>query len=111
MPSDISSQRPDSAEFFGRGGQLFFRQNFVLSVEWFHGDAAFKPVDCRFRFTPNFNINCLNTQENGIVNIDLRRGANRTDGYVGFQESFGEVRLGDTTRLLPFLRGEGEYGW
>ena len=105
VPSDISSQRPDSSEFFGRGGQLFFRQNFVVSVELFHGDAAFKPVDYRFRFTPNFNINLLNTQENGIVNIDPRRGANRTDGYVGFQEAFGEVRLGDTARLLSFLPG------
>ncbi|HYP27681.1 MAG TPA: cytochrome c3 family protein [Blastocatellia bacterium] len=110
VPSDISSQRPDSSEFFGRGGQLFFRQNFLLSVELFHGDAAFKPADYRFRFTPNFNINLLNTQENGIVNIDPRRGANRTDGYVGFQEAFGEVRLGDTTRLLPFLRGSGSVG-
>ena len=110
VPSDISSQRPDSSEFFGRGGQLFFRQNFVLSVELFHGDAAFKPVDYRFRFTPNFNINLLNTQENGIVNIDPRRGANRTDGYVGFQEAFAEARLGDTTRLLPFLRGSGSDG-
>ncbi|HKG23407.1 MAG TPA: cytochrome c3 family protein [Blastocatellia bacterium] len=107
VPSDISSQRPDSSEFFGRGGQTFFRQNFLLSVELFHGDAAFKPVDYRFRFTPSFNINVLNTQENGIVNIDPRKGANRTDGYVGFQEAFGEARLGDTTRLLPFLSGRG----
>lgn len=108
VPSDISSQRPDSAEFFGRGGQLFFRQNFVLSFELFKGDTAFKPADYRVRFTPNFNINLLNTQENGIVNIDPRRGANRTDGYVGFQEAFGEIRLGDTSKLLGFLPGLGD---
>jgi hypothetical protein len=107
VPSDVSTQRPDSAEFFGRGRQAFFRQNFSLSVELFHGDTAFKPVDWRIHITPNFNINHLNTQENGIVNIDPRRGANRVDGYVGLQEAFGEVRLGDTTRLIPFLRGRG----
>jgi hypothetical protein len=103
----VPTQRPDSAEFFGRGGQLFTRQNFVASIEYFHGDTSFKPVDYRFRFTPNFNINYLNTQENVLVNIDPRRGANRLDGYVGFQELFGEFRIGDTTRLIPFLRGDG----
>jgi hypothetical protein len=107
LPSDVSSQRPDSAEFFGRGVNEFFRQNFNLSIEWFNGDVAFKPVNWRFRFTPNININYLNTQENGITNIDVRRGANRIDGYTGFQELFGEVKLGDTTRIMPFLRGAG----
>lgn len=110
VPSDVSSQRPDSSEFFGRGGQFFGRQNFILSLDLFRGDTAFKPVDWRIRVTPNFNINYLNTQENGIVNIDPRRGANRLDGHVGLQEAFGEVRLGDTTRLFPFLRGRGRGG-
>jgi hypothetical protein len=107
LPSDVSSQRPDSAEFFGRGVNAFFRQNFNLSIEWFNGDVAFKPVNWRLRFTPTLNINHLNTQENGIANIDVRRGANRIDGYTGFQELFGEVKLGDTTKVLPFLRGTG----
>lgn len=107
VPSNQNSQRPDSAEFFGRGGQIFTRQNFTLSVELFHGDTSFKPIDWRFRFTPNFNINLLNTQENMLVNVNPAFGANRLDGYVGFQELFGEYRLGDTTKLLPFLRGKG----
>jgi hypothetical protein len=110
VPSDVSTQRPDSGEFFGRGRQAFFRQNFSLSFELFHGDTSFKPVDWRVRITPNFNINHLNTQENGIVNIDPRRGANRLDGYIALQDAFGEVRLGDTTKLFPFLRGSGSQG-
>lgn len=104
--SNQPTQRPNSDDFFGRGGQIFTRQNFVASIEYFHGDTSFKPIDYRFRFTPNFNINYLNTQENVLVNIDPRRGANRLDGYVGFQELFGEYRIGDTTRIFPFLRGE-----
>lgn len=105
VPSNVSAQRPDSEEFFGRGGQFFFRQNFSLSFELFHGDTSFKPIDWRIHITPNFNINYLHTQENGIVNIDFRRGNNRTDGYVALQDAFCEVRLGDTTRVLPFLSG------
>lgn len=105
VPSNVAAQRPDSEEFFGRGGQFFFRQNFSLSVELFHGDTSFKPIDWRIHITPNFNINYLHTQENGIVNIDFRRGNTRTDGYVALQDAFCEVRLGDTTRVLPFLSG------
>ncbi len=105
VPSNVSAQNPDSEEFFGRGAQFFFRQNFSLSFELFHGDASFKPIDWRIHITPNFNINYLHTQENGIVNIDFRRGNTRTDGYVSLQDAFCEVRLGDTTRVLPFLSG------
>jgi len=107
LPSDVSSARAGTDEFFGRGVNEFFRQNFTLSIDFFNGDVAFKPVNWRFRFTPNFNINYLNTQENGIVNIDVRKKTNRTDTYVGFQELFAEVKLGDTTKLLPFLSGKG----
>jgi len=105
VPSNVAAQRPDSEEFFGRGGQFFFRQNFSLSFELFHGDTSFKPIDWRIHITPNFNINYLATQENGIVNVDFRRGNTRTDGYIALQDAFGEVRLGDTTRVFPFLHG------
>ncbi|GEM_PF-916859 len=107
VPSNVSAERPNSEEFFGRGGQLFFRQNFVLSMELFNGDASFKPVDWRIRFNPNINFTLLNTQERNLVNVNPLFGANRRDSYVGFQELFFEKRLGDTEKLLPFLRGEG----
>ena len=42
-----STSRPHEFEFFGRPGQFFYNQNFSLSFDLFHGDAAFKPVDWR----------------------------------------------------------------
>ncbi|MBI1765140.1 MAG: cytochrome c3 family protein [Acidobacteria bacterium] len=107
LPSNVSSERPNSTEFFGRGGQVFFNQNFITSVEFFHGDTSFKPVDYRFKFTPVFNLNLLHTQERSIVNINPVIGASRFDSYIGFQELFGEARLGDTTKFIPWLRGKG----
>jgi hypothetical protein len=107
VPSDVSAENPDSAEFFGRGRLLNFNQYFVLSFDLFHGDAAFKPIDWRINVTPVFNVNYLKAQENGVVNIDVRRGTTRTDAYIALQEAFGEVRLGDTTKIFPFLRGRG----
>lgn len=107
VPQDVSSQNPGSFEFFGRGRQEVFNQNFIFSMDLFHGDASFKPVDWRFKVTGIANINVLNARELGITNIDVRRGRLRQDGFNSIEEVFFEYRLGDTTKLLPFLRGKG----
>jgi hypothetical protein len=110
VPQDVSSQRPGSFEFFGRGRQELFNQNVIVSMDLFKGDASFKPVDWRFKATGVFNYNLLNARENGIVNIDVRRGARRNDGFNSIEEVFFEYRLGDTTKILPFLRGKASQG-
>jgi hypothetical protein len=111
LPSNVSSERPGSAEFFGRGNQLFFKQNFITSFELFHGDTSFKPIDWRVKFTPVFNLNYLNTQERSIVNVNPAFGSNRFDTYIGIQEAFYEYRIGDTNSLWDSvkrgLRGKG----
>src|SRR6185295_16953224 len=45
VTSNVSSARPGSSEFFGKGEQLFLTQNFRFSLDLFHGDTSFKPVD------------------------------------------------------------------
>ncbi len=110
VPSDVSSDRPGSSEFFGRGQQQFFNQDFIFSIDMFKGDASFKPVDWRFKVTGVANINFLRARENGIVNQDVRAGKSRMDGFNSIEEAFVEWRLGDTPRLFPFLRGKGSEG-
>lgn len=105
-----SSVRPGSFEFFGRGRQVAFNQNFIFSFDMFKGDASFKPVDWRFKFTGVANINYLRVQERGLVNADVRRGQSRLDQFNSINEAFFEWRLGDTPRVLPFLRGKGSQG-
>ncbi|MBL8186774.1 MAG: hypothetical protein JNK38_02135 [Acidobacteria bacterium] len=107
VPQDVSSERPGSFEFFGRGRQEIFNQNFIFSMDLFKGDASFKPVDWRFKVTGIANFNLLNVRERGITNIDVRRGTLRRDGFNSIEEVFFEYRLGDTTKILPFLRGKG----
>lgn len=107
VPSDVSTSRAGSAEFFGRGGQFIINQNFILSFELFHGDTAFKPRDWEVRLTPVFNINYLNTQENGIVNIDVRKGTERTDGHVALQEVSLEIHLADVSPNYDFFSVRG----
>ncbi|MEW6730625.1 MAG: hypothetical protein AB1489_04740, partial [Acidobacteriota bacterium] len=111
-PSDIfSQQRPDSREFFGRGGRFAILQNFLATADFFQGAAnGFKPADFRFHATFAVNLNYTRSRENGVVFIDQRRGRIRKDNHVTLQEGFAEYRLGDTSKIFPFLRSEGSRG-
>ncbi len=91
--SDVSSASPGSYDFFGRGEQLFVKQDFRLTLDLFRGSAGFQPVSYEVRFTPQFDINYLLARENGVVNIDVRQGVRRTDSHAGVQEMFFEKRL------------------
>jgi hypothetical protein len=97
-PQGVSRERAGSAEFFGEGRQLFFNQNFVLSFELFKGSTAFRPRDWALRVTPVVNVNYLDVQERGVVNLDVRDGTTRTDTQIAFQEAFVEKRLFNVSR-------------
>jgi hypothetical protein len=102
-PSNVSSARPGSEEFFGKGEQAFVDQSLRFSFDLFHGDTAFRPVDWRIRFTPELSLNDLAVRERGIVNPDVRRGTNRFDVHLGVQEALVEVKLRDLSVNYDFL--------
>src|SRR5713226_3627565 len=102
-PSNVSSERPGSSGFFGKGEQAFFDQTFRFSFDLFHGDAAFKPVDWRIRITPELSLNNLKVRELGLVGPDPRSGTNRFDDHVGLQEAFVEVKLHDLGPNYDFV--------
>jgi hypothetical protein len=91
--TDDSTARPGSYDFYGYGDQLFVRQDFRFSLDFFRGAAGFEPVSEEIRFTPQFDINYLNVRENGVTDIDVRQGLRRTDEHMGVQELFFEKRL------------------
>jgi len=103
VPSDVSTARPGSSDFFGKGEQLFLDQLFLFSFDLFHGDAAFRPVDWRIRVTPVVSLNYLDVRELGIVNINVRDGTTRLDSHLGFQELFGEVKIHDLSPNFDFV--------
>jgi hypothetical protein len=103
-PSDVSTDEPGSAEFFGQPEQFAASETVQVSFELFHGDSTFKPRDWAIKISPTFSIpNYLNARENGVVNIDVRRGANRTDTHVSLEEAFGEVKLWDVNDNYDFI--------
>ena len=103
-PSDVSSDEPLSAEFFGQPEQLAASETLQFSFELFHGDTTFKPRDWAIKISPTFSIpNYLNARENGVVNIDVRRGTNRTDSHISLEEAFAEVKLADLSSNYDFV--------
>jgi hypothetical protein len=93
VPSVASSTDPGEFDFFGRGEQSLFQQNFRIGFDIFRGSAGFEPVDLEFKITPEFNINYAVARENGLLAIDVRPGTRRTDTAIGMQEMFVEKRL------------------
>lgn len=103
-PSDVSSARPGSAEFFGKPEQLTVNQLFQFTFEMFHGDSTFRPRDWAIKISPTFSLpNYLNARETGVVNIDVRRGTTRTDTQVSLEEAFAEVKLFDVNDNFDFV--------
>ncbi len=103
LPSGVSEEQGGSPDFFGRGEQGFLSQGFRLSFDLFEGDTSFRPIDFRIRFTPEFNLNFLQTRERGLVNIDVREGTNRFDTHAGLQESFVEAKIHDLSPNFDFM--------
>src|SRR5438105_1766751 len=103
-PSDVSSARPGSAEFFGEPEQLAVNQIFQFTFELFHGDSTYRPRDWAIKISPTFSLpNYLNARETGVVNIDVRRGTNRTDTQFSLEEAFVEKKFEDVNANFDFI--------
>jgi hypothetical protein len=101
--SNLASVDPDAEDFFGRFGQFFMTENISLSADLIHGDTSYRPADWRVKFTPEFNLNFFKVRENGIVNVDPRKGTTRYDTQIGLQEAFVEVRLKTLSDNFDFV--------
>ena len=102
-PSVVSSARPGSAEFFGKPETLVYNQLFQFTFEMFHGDSTFKPRDWAIKISPTFSLpNYVNTHEN-VIDVDPRRGSNRTDTHFSLEEAFAEVKLRDVNENYDFI--------
>jgi hypothetical protein len=90
-----STARPFQEEFFGRPNQRALDQQFILSLDLFHGDASFKPVDARIKLTPIFDVNVLDVDELGVINPNVLKGTERSRTFMALEEYFVEAKLAD----------------
>jgi hypothetical protein len=106
-----STVDPFQEEFFGNPNQFFYTHYFLLSLDLFHGDAAFKQPDWRIKLTPIFNINYLDVQELAVVNPNVLRGTTRFDDYFALEEWFVETKLADLSPDFDFLSVRAGSQW
>ncbi len=102
-PGGVSTARPLSQDFFGEGERLVVNENVKVSLELYHGDVAFRPRDWELKAAVFFNLNYVNTKENNGVNINVRKGDNRRDDHVAFQELSFEKHLFDISDRYDFI--------
>ncbi|MEO8615355.1 MAG: hypothetical protein ABI600_09455 [Luteolibacter sp.] len=72
VPSGVSTARPNSSEFYGRGDQTVVNTNTSLIFDLFKGETSFKPVEWLFRIQPVFNTNYISGHEANVVSADPR---------------------------------------
>lgn len=94
-PSGVSAARPNSSEFFGRGEQLFYSNDFSVAVDLFKGETAFKPVVWALRLLFVANQNYIRVKENNALDPDPRG-----PGYTAPLPVPGFPRFGDPTSGL-----------
>lgn len=97
-----STHNPNENDFFGNPNQFFTTDFFALSLDLFHGDAAFRPVDWRVKVTPVFDMNYLDVQELGIVSPNVDDGTTRFRTWTTLEEWFAEAKLADTSSDYDF---------
>lgn len=101
-PSGTSATNPDNFAFYGRGDQLFFNQNLILSLELFQGNTFYRPRDLEFKLTVAQNFNYAATQETAILQPNPRDGTTRFDEHFGIQELFIDKHMGDLSVNYDF---------
>ncbi len=106
-PSGVSTAAVQSQNFFGQGERFISLNTLRLSLDFYHGQVAFRPRDWEIRITPVFNFNYLALRENNGVRINVRRGARRTDRQIAFQELSLEKHLADLSDSYDFISFKG----
>ena len=102
-PSGVSAERPNSSEFFGRGDQLFYANDFSIGLDLFKGETAFKPVEWALRILGVYNHNYLEVEERNVVNPNPQQGTTREKEFFSLQEAFGEIHLRDLSSNYDFI--------
>jgi hypothetical protein len=102
-PSGVSTERPNSSEFFGLGDQLFYANDFSLGLDLFRGETAFKPIDWAVRLLGVYNHNYIDVEERNVVNPNPQKGTTREKEFYSLQEAFGELHLRDLSNNYDFV--------
>lgn len=93
VPSGVFTRSPGSSEFFGNGRIRTAEETDLVTLDLFHGETSFKPVDWRFLVKGAADVNWAQAHENTVLFADPRRGETRTDRHGALEQAFAETTL------------------
>ncbi len=105
LPTPVAPQgegAPGNFDLIGDGDQTLFAQNLVGSFVLYRGDTTFMPPDWEFRFTPIYNFNYAEVEQNRAVRINPARGRERSDNFFAVQELFIDYHIRDVSTQYDF---------
>lgn len=102
-PSGVSTDAFNSLDVFQQGERLNVLETGKLTLEFYHGDVAFRPRDWELKVTTVFNYNFVDLRENNGVNINPLKGTNRADNHLSFQELSVEKHLFNVSDRYDFV--------
>lgn len=102
-PSGVSTERPNSTEFYGRSEEYSVAHNLGFRMDLFRGETAFKPVEWLLRLEPVLNYNYTTVAERNILNPNPQTDTDRFKSHIALQEAFFELHLADLSPNYDFL--------
>ena len=93
IPSGVFTRDADDAEFFGKGQIRTAEEVGTVTLDLFHGETSFKPVDWRILVKGAFSVNYAEARENTVLFADPMRGDTRTDRHAALQQAFVETTI------------------
>lgn len=96
-PSGVFPSGGGGVPFFRNGRVLNFDERLSLSLDLFHGETSFKPVDWRVFARTVLDANQAHAEENTVLYADPSKGTSRDDRFAALQEAFAETTLGSVS--------------
>jgi hypothetical protein len=93
VPSGVFTRGSGENGFFGSGDVRTFEELGVVTLDLFHGETSFKPVDWRVLVKGAFDFNYAQARENTVLYADPARGERRSDRFAALQQAFFETTL------------------
>lgn len=103
LPSGVSAKNPGSPGFFGNNESFFYDQKFALKADLFKGNTAFKPPDFQVTVEGVVDVQNLKTNQNAIVDVDVREGIDRWSDDFALQQAFVEYHLVNVSDRYDFI--------
>jgi hypothetical protein len=95
------SERPD-INIFGKDASLVVSQTFILGLDLFKGQTAFKPPEIEYKVALAFNMNYVNVPERQVLLTNSSATSHRYDQFLGVQEAFVDYHIRNVSDRYDF---------